>query len=169
MKSFENTVARFRKIAEMVDELKGYTKALTAERDALEAEIIEHCAEHPDVYNVFMRKTSSAGLVGRNFFTVTFSEQLERRQAGKRLDDQDWLDNWSNTEEGQKYQTTKRSLLASKIAADYKAGNLDDGNLRFMGVKFDKMAHVTAQRIPNDAELAKIRRDAEALAEDAED
>ena len=43
-KSFENTVARFRKCAEMVDELKGYTNTLAAERDKLEDEIIVYLA-----------------------------------------------------------------------------------------------------------------------------
>ena len=168
MKSFENTVARFRKTAEMVEELKGYVNALTAERDALETEIIAHCAEHPDVYNVFVRKNASAGLVGKNLFTVTFSDQLKRRLSGRRLDDQEWLKCWGDKNLVEAYQTSKRCLLASKITADYKSRLLNDGDLRYLGLTFAKAAHVTAQRVPNDAELSAIRRDAEALAEDAE-
>ena len=171
MKSFENTVARFRKTAEMVEELKGYVNALSAERDALETEIVAHCAEHPDVYNVFVRKNASAGLVGKNLFTVTFSDQLKRRLSGRRLDDQLWLneiEGISDSEIWRNFVKTKKALNVAGIVNAHKTGQIDNGDLRLMGLTFAKAAHVTAQRIPNDAELSAIRRDAEALAEDAE-
>ena len=166
MKSFENTVARYRKTAEMVDELKDYVNTLSAERDALEAEIVAHCAEHPEAYNVFMRKTSSAGIVGRSMFTVAFSQQLARTMHGERLDDQEWLKSNAALKTGAPYVASKMSLLSGKVNADFKSGKLSERELRMLGLKYERKASVTARRIPNDAELAAIRRDAEALTDE---
>ena len=121
--NFENTVARFRKVSEMVDELKEYVNTLSAERDALEEDIIAHCAKDEGVYDVFRRKNSAAGIVGRNLFTVTFSEQLERTEKGARLDDQEWLDNLF-LRETRCWTGTKKFLRTSKVVADFKAGRL---------------------------------------------
>ena len=164
-KSFENTVARFRKCAEMVDELKGYTNTLAAERDKLQDEIIAHLAANPSAYNVFKRKTSSAGLVGRNMFTVAFSEQLQRKTAKARVDDQQWLKDFVFAG----YRQTKYSLLTSKINADFKAGLLDEKSLKSMDLTYGKKASITVRRVPNDAELAALRSEAEALADSVED
>ena len=164
-KSFENTVARFRKCAEMVDELKGYTNTLAAERDKLQDEIIAHLAANPSAYNVFKRKTSSAGLVGRNMFTVAFSEQLQRNNAKARLDDQKWLNDFVFAG----YRDTKHSLLKSKINADFKAGLLDEKGLQTMDLTYGKKASLTVRRVPNDAELSALRSEAEALADAVED
>lgn len=165
MKSFENTVARFRKTSEMVDELKSYVNTLSAERDKLEVDIIDHLAAHPEAYNVFKRKTSSAGIVGRNMFTVAFSEQLERKTSGKRLDDQAWLMDVVS----KNYRQSRHSLLTSKINADFKAGILDDSKLRALDLKYGRKASLTVRRIPNDAELAALRSEAESLADSVED
>ena len=52
-KSFENTVSRVRKCAEMIDELKEYVNILTAERDRLEGEIISELVVEV-VHNLFL-------------------------------------------------------------------------------------------------------------------
>ena len=166
--NFENTVARFRKVSEMVDELKEYVNALSAERDSLEADIIATCAEVPSLYNVFNRKTSSAGIVGRNMFMVTFSEQLERAKDGARLDDQAWLAETNLVLETDKWVGTKLFLRTSKVVADFKAGIVSEAELRSLGMKFGRCAHVTAKRIPNDAELKVLRSTAEALIDEIE-
>ena len=168
-KSFENTVARYRKASEMIEELKECLETLTAECGKLESEIVEYLAANPKAYNVYQRKTSSAGLVGRNFFTVTFSQELARTQAGKRLDDQEWLSKLWADKVGVNYQTTKRSLLKSKVNADVKAGTLDAATMKALGLKYERKASVVVKRIPEDAELATLRSEAEALVEETED
>ena len=161
--NFENTVARFRKVSEMVDELKEYANTLAAERDSLEEDIIVHCAKDEGVYNVFKRKTSGAGVVGRNMFTVTFSEQLERIKVDKRLDDQEWLAKTDFAQNTGKWVGTKLFLRTSKVVADYKCGATTLGELEHFGLRLGRCAHVTAKRIPNDAELEVLRSTAEAL------
>ena len=161
--NFENTVSRYRKVSEMVDELKEYANTLAAERDSLEAGIIATCSKDPSLYNVFRRKTGSAGIVGRNMFTVTFSEQLERIKANKRLDDQEWLAKTDFAQNTGKWVGTKLFLRTSKVVADYKCGATTLGELEHFGLCLGRCAHVTAKRIPNDAELEVLRSTAEAL------
>ena len=189
--NFENTVARFRKVSEMVDELKEYANALAAERDSLEAGIIATCSKDPSLYNVFKRKTSSAGIVGRNMFTaslynvfkrktssagivgrnmftVTFSEQLERAKDGARLDDQAWLESLA-LDEPASWVATKKELRKSKVTADFKAGAVSEAELKRFGMRFGRRAHVAVKRIPEDAELNALLEAAEAAtAESAE-
>ena len=160
--NFENTVARFRTVSEMVDELKEYTNTLAAERDKLEEDIIATCYKDPSLYNVFRRKTGSAGIVGRNMFTVPFSEQLERAKDGARLDDQAWLESLA-LDDPASWVATKKELRKSKVTADFKAGEVSVAELKRFGMRFGIRAHVTAKRIPNDAELEVLRSTAEAL------
>ena len=168
-KSFENTVARFRKASEMIEELKDCIESLTAECGKLESEIVEYLAANPKAYNVYQRKTSSAGLVGRNFFTVTFSQELARTQAGKRLDDQVWLDELWADDVGVNYQLMKRVLLKSKVNADVKAGKLDAATMKALGLKYERKASIVVKRIPDDAVLSALQKEAESLAEELED
>ena len=156
--TFENTVARFRKCVEQRDELKDIVDALNGECETLEASIIDACMNDPGLFNVFKRKTSSAGLVGRNYFQVAFSKTLTRKNSGDRLDDQEWLSGLSA-----QYVRSKLSLSAAKVKADYSEGSLSDAALRDMGLKYGDKVSVTVKRIPDDAELATIREDAEAL------
>ena len=164
-KPFENNVSRFRKCAEMIDELKEYVTILTAERDRLEGEIISELAAHPEAYNVFTRKTSSAGIVGRELFTVAFSDQLARRTKGKALDDQGWL----RDDVFAGYRQAKLSLMKSKINADYKAGILDEKTMKVLDLTYAKVGSLIVRRVPKDSELAEIRAAAEALADTVED
>ena len=160
--NFEMTVARYRKTCEMIDELKECVNTLSAERDALEEDIIVHCANDEGVYDVFRRKNSAAGIVGRNLFTVTFSEQLERTTSGAKLDDQEWLDDLF-LRETRCWTGTKKFLRTSKVVADFKAGLVDAAELKRLGMCFGRRAHVVAKRIPNDAELNALRESAESL------
>ena len=161
--TFENTVARYRKCVEHRDELKDIEDALNGEIQKLEAEIVAECLANNELFNVFERKTSSAGLVGRNYFQVTFSKSLVRRGKYARLDEQDWLRNLPN-----QYVATKRSLLASKIIADYSAGKITETDLREKDLSLNAKPSLTVKLIPSDAALAKIREYAEALVDDAE-
>ena len=165
MKSFENTVSRYRKIDEMIEELKDYVNTLTGERDMLGAEIVSHLATHPAAYNVFKHKTSSAGIVGRNMFTVAFSEQLCRTKPNARLDDQEWL----KSDVDDKYFKSKLLLLTSKVNADFKSGKLDASSLRKMGLDYRRVGNVSVSRIPNDSELDAIREEAASIADSIED
>jgi hypothetical protein len=165
MNEFENCVARFRKAAEMVDELKDYVKSLAAERDRLEVEIVAHLARNPRAYNVFVRKTSSAGIVGRNMFTVAFSEALARTAPGARLDDQEWLRANQRLKIGTPYIASKLSLMASKVNADAKAGILSEHDLRMLGLQHELKASVSVTRIPDSATLSAIREEARRLAD----
>ena len=163
--NFENTVSRFRKVSEHIAELSEIIDALKAERDALEAEALGHCFDHMELYNVFTRKTSSAGIVGRELFTVAFSDQLARRTKGKALDDQGWL----RDDVFAGYRQSKLSLMKSKINADYKAGILDEKTMKVLDLTYAKVGSLIVRRVPKDSELAEIRAAAEALADTVED
>ena len=157
--TFENTIARYRKVSEHLEELKDIVDSLKAEREALEASVIDSCLRNESLFNVFMRKTSSAGLVGRNYFQVSFSKKLQRSEEGDRLDEQDWLAGLA-----EQYVKTKLSISASKVRADYSAKRLDDKALRDMGLKYGDDVSLSVKYIPDEATLAQIKRDAEELA-----
>ena len=161
--TFENTVARYRKCVEQRDELKDIVDALNGECETLEASIIDACMNDPSLFNVFKRKTSSAGLVGRNYFQVSFSKSLMRRGATDRLDDQEWLAGLD-----QQYVREKKMLSASKVKADYAEGTLTDAALRDMDLVYGDKVSVTAKHIPDDAELAAIKQQANALVGESE-
>lgn len=165
MKSFENTVSRYRKLDEMINELKEYVNALTAEREKLNAEIVIETLNNPRHFNAFQRKTSSAGIIGRNLFTVTFSDRLFRAAEKARLDDQEWLRNFVDDE----YYSCKLELLASKIKADLKSGKLGQVKLMKMGLRVCKVGNLKVSRIPSDAEFPAIKAEAERLADKVED
>ena len=165
MKSFENRVSRFRKLEEMIGELKEYVNSLTAERDILQTEIVVETLHKPRLFNAFIRKTSSAGIVGRNMFTVTYSDRLCRTQDKARLDDQDWL----HYNVGSDYYSIKLELQASKIKADVKSGRLDDEKLKKMGLSICRVGSLKVGRIPSDAELNAIREEAASIADSIED
>ena len=165
MKSFENTVSRYRKLDEMINELKEYVNALTAEREKLNAEIVIETLNKPRLFNAFQRKTSSAGIIGRNLFTVTFSDKLCRTEDKARLDDQEWLRNAVSDE----YYSCKLELLASKVKADIKSGRLDKAKLKKMGLTVCKVGNLKVSRIPSDAEFPAIKAEASRLAETVED
>ncbi len=131
----------------------------------LGAEIVSHLATHPAAYNVFKHKTSSAGIVGRNMFTVAFSEQLCRTKPNARLDDQEWL----KSDVDGKYFKSKLLLLTSKVNADFKSGKLDASSLRKMGLDYRRVGNVSVSRIPNDSELDAIRKEAASIADSIED
>ena len=157
--TFENTIARYRKCVEQRDELKDIVDALNGECETLEASVIDSCLRNESLFNVFMRKTSSAGLVGRNYFQVSFSKKLQRSEEGDRLDEQDWLAGLA-----EQYVKTKLSISASKVRADYSAKRLDDKALRDMGLKYGDDVSLSVKYIPDEATLAQIKRDAEELA-----
>ena len=161
--NFENTVSRFRKVSEHIAELSEIVDALKAERDALEAEALGHCFDHMELYNVFTRKNSCAGLVGREFFRVTFASRVERRGAKARLDDQEWLSTLSG-----RYVKRTLALQPSVVRAELSSGALTDAALCKMGLRLGTKATLSVKRIPNDAELAKVREDAAALVGDAQ-
>ena len=161
--NFENKVARFRKCRQMAVELKETAKTLEAECAVLEGQIFDEITMTPSRLNVFIRKTSSAGLAGRNMFTVSFSKEVARRHALDRLDDQEWLEQVSK-----KYTVSKLSLLKNKINADFKAGKLDEDKLRDMDLRYERKASLTVSLVPSDADLSRIREEALKLAGDEE-
>ena len=114
--TFEKTLARLRKVSETLEELKDAIVALTGERDRLEHEIIVECANDVSRYNVFVRKNGAAGLEGREYFNVAFSDALVRARQGQRLDDQEWLASVSK-----KYTKTSIALMKSKVNAGAEA------------------------------------------------
>ena len=76
--TFENMIARVRKIQEHVDEMQEIIDTLKGEKESLEASILVTLDNNPELYNVYVRKNASAGIVGRNMFKVTFSTTLAR-------------------------------------------------------------------------------------------
>ena len=165
--TFENMVARVRKIGEHIKEMLDIVESLKCERECLEAKILEQLDAQPGLYNVYVHKNESAGLVGRSLFKVAYSTSLARLGAKDRLDDQEWLESIWKHDVGVHYQMSKRILLAGKIAADYKAGKLDDAALRSMRLRYVRKASLTVGRIPDETELNALKRSAEELADGA--
>ena len=162
--TFENKVARYRKLTEHIEELKSIVDSMEGERMMLEADIITDCMKRPAVrFNVFMRKTSSAGLAGREYFTLAFSRRLERTLGPKaRLDDQEWL----ATTVDQRYVKEKLVFQPSAVNAAVAKGELDEDGLKAMDLRYGTAASLTVKRIPNDTELRQIRAEAEAFADE---
>ena len=161
--TFEKTLARFRKVSETLEELKDALVALTGERDRLEHEIVIECANDVSKYNVFVRKNGAAGLEGREYFNVSFSDALVRARQGQRLDDQEWLASVSR-----KYTRTSIALMKSKVNADYSAKILSDVGLREMGLRYEKTPKLSVKRIPSDVDIQAYLDAAEELHGDVE-
>ena len=143
--TFENTVARFRIICEHVEKLQSDIEAFKGEAEMLETEIINAALADPSLFNSYVRKNESAGVVGRNFFKVHFSKTLMRRGATDRLDDQDWLEGLD-----EQYIREKKSLSAAKIKDDYAAGVITDAALTAMDLKYGDKVSVLVSYIPTD-------------------
>ena len=156
--TFENKLARYRKVSEHLDELKDIVDGLKGEKEMLEHEILVDCANDLSKYNVFVRRNCAAGLVGHEYFMVKFADTLVRSRQGARLDDQEWLSGISP-----EYTKCRLSLMKSKVNADFSEGNITEDALRGMGLKYDKEPSLTAKRIPDDASLEQVKRDAETL------
>ena len=161
--TFENMIARMRKIQDHIERMKELTDALNNEKDALEASVLVTLADHPEYYNVFIRKTSSAGMVGRNLFKVTFSTTLSRLGEYDRIDDQDWLATIES-----RYLRTKYELNKAVIRSDYKAGELTDGALRTMRLRYIPKASLKVSGSPEDSEVNDLADSAETLSANAD-
>ena len=159
--TFESMVARVRSIQEHIERMQDIIDTLKGEKDSLEASILGTLEDKPELYNVYVRKNASAGLAGRNMFKVTFSTTLARLGELDRLDDQEWL---ASLDEN--YTKEKLSLRASAIRSAYSAGELTDGALRSMRLKYVNKASLTVSRIPEESEINDLTDSAEQLAED---
>ena len=158
--TFENMIARVRKIQEHVDEMQEIIDTLKGEKESLEASILVALDNNPELYNVYVRKNASAGIVGRNMFKVTFSTTLARLGELDRLDDQEWL---ATLDEN--YTKSKLSLRASAIRSAYSAGEITDGALRSMRLRYVNKASLDISHIPDESEINDLTESAEQLAE----
>ena len=159
--TFENMVARYRKITEQINDMKDCIDSLQGELAVLDAQIFVACMEDKEKFNVFKRKTSSAGLAGREYFVMTFARKIERRAPTQRLDDQEWL---ATIEP--RFVKSKLIFQSAALNAAVSSGEITDENLKDMGLRYVNSASLTVKRIPNDTELSKLRADAEALVGD---
>ena len=159
--TFENMIARVRRIQDHIERMKELTDALKNEKEALEASVLVTLADHPEYYNVFIRKTSSAGMAGRNLFKVTFSTSLSRLGEYDRIDDQDWLATIES-----RYLRTKYELNKAVIRSDYKAGDLTDGALRRMRLHYTDKQSLVISHVPSDSEVAALTEEAEKIGGD---
>ena len=154
--TFDNMVARVRRIDENIQLMLDAIDALKGEKDSLEASILTVLADHPELYNVYIRKNVSAGMVGRNLFKVTFSTSLSRLGEHDRLDEQEWLATIES-----RYIRTKMELDKSAIRSDYKAGELTDATLRTMRLHYVDKARLLVSHSPDDSEVAALVENAE--------
>lgn len=161
--TFENMVARVRKVQEHIEKMQDIIDTLKGEKDSLEASILVQLDKRPELYNVYVRKNASAGLAGRNLFKVSFSTTLARLGELDRLDDQEWL---ATLDEN--YTKSKLSLRASSIRSAYSAGELTDGALRSMRLKYVNKASLTVSRIPDESEINDLTDSAQELAGNAD-
>ena len=161
--TFDNMIARVRRIDENIEKMQDAIDTLKGEKDSLEASILVQLGQHPELYNVYVRKNASAGMAGRNLFKVTFSTTLARLGELDRLDDQEWL----ATLRGE-FTKSKLSLRASAIRSAYSAGELTDGALRSMRLRYVSKASLTVSHIPDESEVNDLTDSAEALAAKAD-
>ena len=161
--TFDNMIARVRRIDENIQLMLDAIDALKGEKDSLEASILTVLADHPELYNVYIRKNVSAGMVGRNLFKVTFSTSLSRLGEHDRLDEQEWLATIES-----RYLRTKYELNKAVIRSDYKAGELTDGALRTMRLRYIPKASLKVSGSPEDSEVNDLTDSAETLAANAD-
>ena len=170
MTQLENRLSRIRKLSEMLDDIGEAMLTLKGERDMLTAQLTSELIADKDVFNVFRHKNLSAGLIGRNYFAVSFPTALARK-GGKRMDDQDWLHRLGCREwqsgSGVPYVRTKYELDKAKLTADYKSGVIDDDFLEAFELRFEKAAKLSVLKCRADAEvkelIAEAQREADAI------
>ena len=168
MTPLENKLSRIRKLDEMIDELSDALATLKGERDSLTNELTPALIADKSVFNVFKHKNLSAGLIGRNYFAVSFPTALARK-GGRRMDDQEWLKDfcWAtrNGYEGKPYIREKYELDKAKITADYRSGEIDDDFMAAYGLEWQKTAKLSVLKCRTDAEVKDLIAEAERMAE----
>ncbi|MBR3223025.1 MAG: hypothetical protein IKF72_12455 [Kiritimatiellae bacterium] len=155
MSKLESNISRIRKLDEMVGELSELLQTYKAQRDMLIEDTTPELLEDKSVFNVFVHKNLSAGLIGNNYFSVAFPTSLGRK-GDKRLDDQVWLLKIKEDYNGMDYVRGKFELDKAKITADYKAGKLDDEFMDRFGLKWLKTAKLSVLRCKSDAEAKDL-------------
>ena len=159
--TFDNMIARVRKIDENIEQMQDAVDALKGEKDSLEEKILTTLNAKPELFNVYVRKNASAGMAGRNRFKVTFSKTLARLGELDRLDDQEWLQGLDA-----RYTKTKLSLKAAAIRSDYSAGDLTDALLRRMRLHYTDKQSLVISHVPSDSEVAALTEKAEKIGGD---
>ena len=161
--TFDNMIARVRKIDENIEQMQDAIDSLKGEKDSLEEKILTTLNGNPELFNVYVRKNASAGMAGRNLFKVTFSKTLARLGELDRLDDQEWLATLDS-----RYTKTKLSLKAAAIRSDYSAGDLTDALLRRMRLHYADKQSLVISHVPDDSEVAALTETAENLSANAD-
>ena len=159
MASFENKVARLRKIDEMTIELSDIVKCLKAEATQLRDEVFTECSRKPSLYNVVKHKTCALGFAGKNLFRVDFGKELTRI-GGERLDNQEWLGSLmtrvAKTHPG--WVKAKLELNSAMIKSEIASGVLTLDELAVEhGLQYDTSYKVKVTKLPSDAEIEAIK------------
>ena len=147
-KELQNSLQRYIKLSEMIDEIKDALLPLKQELGNLEEDIVLGLKR--DDYNLGVYKQESCGMIGRIHFTVRFAEKLERLSA-KPDTDQTWLGKIDDTFKKQVYVLDK-----ARIANLWLRGEIDRSLLTKNGLHYAKTASLTTRRIKSDSEVKAL-------------
>lgn len=165
MNTLENKIGRFRKITQMIEELKDAMAPLKQEAVLLHDELLAEFSKKPSLYNLFRRPTAAAGLIGRELFTANFGQYLDRIDGGKD-NDQKWLNALSVDDEGGQYVKTQWALDKEKIQNRLRNNEIDDVTLRRIGLHLATSGKIKVLRIKPDPDIKALTAAAEAMAKE---
>jgi len=168
VRTLENMVARYRKLREMVAELEDCLKPLKEEATKLQDELFAEFSRKPSLYNVCRKKTVSMGFVGKNLVRVDYGRTIERKDGGRR-DDQDWLKEFESKFPGCGFVKNKYELNLAKMLGDIKGEVLTLDGLSSMGLRMAPSYKVKVYRIPRDMELAALKQEALKLVDEVDE
>ena len=168
IRTLENMVARYRKLREMVAELEDCLKPLKEEASKLQDELFAEFSRRPSLYNVCKKKTVSMGFVGKNLVRVDYGKTIERKDGGRR-DDQEWLKRLGERFPGCGFVKTKYELNLAKMLGDIKGEVITLDGLGEMGLAMAPSFKVKVYAIPKDAELSALKEEALKLADEVDE
>jgi len=159
MASFENNVARLRKVTEMIEELSDIVKCLKAEATQLEDSVFAECSRKPSHYNVTKAKNFAMGYAGKDLFRIDFGKALAR-VGGERLDNQEWLGSLMThvSEKHPGWVKAKLELNTAMIKSEVAAGRVMLNQLALEhGLRYVDSYKVKVTKLPSDAEIEAIK------------
>ena len=166
LKAFKDLLRRYRMNMEIATKCAETEDPFKADAEAAKNAIMETLSNYPALYNAWMHKNASCGVVDREVFTVVFSRAIERIRG--RLEDQEWLQDLSEDPLYGKFVRTTLKLDVAAIRVALRNGELNDMDLRKMGIKLVPTANLTVERVPSVKETEEFLKEAEIKAAELE-
>ena len=164
MKSLDQTVSRYRKLQEMIEELSDCLAPLKAEAETLSDEIFAAFSADKTLYNVGVYKTFAVGIIARELVRIDFSDKVTRRKGNER--DQNWLKSLLGDSKALSYVRMEMALDKAAIRQDLAKNRVNEAELKPFEIVVAPSARVKVARVRKDAEINALieaaRNEAEA-------